>query len=530
MNLMKGQPMRLVFTQMFQDVCPVWFGIREADVQDALAAPDAQQWYQMDDLMLGFYTKRRQRSGSEAYLLVCTRKIAENQAVDLAFWIFPDLTAGLNLLEPLILLQQLVGRFGLTLRVGNQLNKFIFRETIIIHGLVNASQVVELINPENHRCVQSSFIKVIENGDAHHLHCALAYCIDTDEYTRWLMRAQAIGDISFQIAPRLQRHVTPQSLISAEGTLEFRMNYNQLGEEHTGKLFRVESRDYYLEVGLTPTHFHISRNGETLERELQPVYMPTGDAHFFAMWEPTRLRLIVLDESYGQALADGAEPEQALGEHTSLLHTTATVPPFSLVNATRKLALLPIMQYRSKEELYQQVVSALDTIPDKVTTTTMYSAFWDNVYEGRRLKSRTPKRETEIHPTIHGLLFDIAIAKNLEISPEYQIAGGRLDFLFTGTLTTGETVPVCVEFKHAHSGDDLFHGLVEQLPAYMRAKGSDFGIYCVTYFKGRDFNKPEQYDAHTLEFALEAARRASGLQSITIRIFDLSRQRSPSQA
>jgi len=64
----------------------------------------------------------------------------------------------------------------------------------------------------------------------------------------------------------------------------------------------------------------------------------------------------------------------------------------------------------------------------------------------------------------------------------------------------------------------------------MRAKGSDFGIYCVTYFKGRDFSKPEQYDAHTLEFALEAARRAAGLQSITIRIFDLSRQKSPSQA
>jgi hypothetical protein len=333
--------MSLVFTQMFLDVCRNCFGIREADVQDVLAAPDAQQWYQTDDLRLGFYTKRRQRSGSEAYLLVCTRKTTENQVIDLAFWIFPDLTAGLNVLEPLVLLQQFVARFGLTLRVGNQLNKFIFRETITIPGPVEASQVVEIIDPEHHNFVQSIFVKVTEDGDTHHIHCALAYCIDTDVYTRWLLRSQAIGDISFQIAPQLQRHVTPQLLISAEGTLEFRMNYNQLGEGHAGKLFRIESRDYYLEIGFTPTHFYISRNGETLERELHPVYMPTGYAHFFAMWEPTRLRLIILDETYGQALANGAEPEQALGQHTSLLHTRATVPPFNLVNATRKLALLP---------------------------------------------------------------------------------------------------------------------------------------------------------------------------------------------
>jgi hypothetical protein len=94
----------------------------------------------------------------------------------------------------------------------------------------------------------------------------------------------------------------------------------------------------------------------------------------------------------------------------------------------------------------------------------------------------------------------------------------------------GTRILVCASPSKKPSGEDLFHGLVEQLPAYMRAKGSDFGIYCVTYFKRRDFNKPERYDMHTLELALEVARRASGLQSITIRIFDLSRRRSPSQA
>src|SRR5262245_19240546 len=130
--------MNFVFTQMFQEICTRLFGLREADVQDALSAPDAQQLYQVDELVLGFYTKRSQYSGSEAYLLICARKAAENQVVDLAFWIFPDLIAGLNVREPLILLQQLVARFGLMLRVGNQLNKFIFREMITIPRPIQA--------------------------------------------------------------------------------------------------------------------------------------------------------------------------------------------------------------------------------------------------------------------------------------------------------------------------------------------------------------------------------------------------------
>ena len=91
-----------------------------------VAAPDEQQSHKFDDLTLCFYTKRQQRSGNEAYLVVCTEKTGEYEVVHQAFLAFADPAAGLNTLEPLVLLQHLVARFGLTLRVGNQLNKFIF--------------------------------------------------------------------------------------------------------------------------------------------------------------------------------------------------------------------------------------------------------------------------------------------------------------------------------------------------------------------------------------------------------------------
>jgi hypothetical protein len=127
------------------------------------------------------------------------------------------------------------------------------------------------------------------------------------------------------------------------------------------------------------------------------------------------------------------------------------------------------------------------------------------------------------------MLSDIALVQNLEVSREYPTAGGQLDFLFTAPLRTGQIIPVCVEFKHAHSSD-LLHGLLVQLPAYMQAKGSDFGIYCVTYFKGRDFGEPAEYDKHSLRMALELKRRSAGLDRISILIFDLARPEPPSKA
>lgn len=424
-------PKNLVFTDALRDVCMARFNIREADLRDAIEAPDKEQSHRIDDdLTLGFYTKRHRRSGTEAYLLVCTTKIEEQEFVHQAFWAFPDFTGGVSVLEPLILLQHLVGRFGLTLRIGNQLNKFIFSETITVPGPVNAAQIVEIINPEGTKCIQFFFFKVLEDGSLCHIHCALAFCIDVEAYTRWLNGTRSIQGIDFQITPQLQGHVPFRSLIGAVGTFEFQSKYNQLG---AGILFRIKSANYCLEVGFTSTHFYISRNEDKLQRALQPVYMPSGHVHFFASWEPTMLRLIVLDEAYRAVLASGAKSEQAITDRTSILDTRPITPPFSLINAAREASLVPIQQYESKEEVHLHVASALDTIPDKVATTAAYSAFWDFVHEGPRLKSRTPKRETEIHLTIQLMLYDIALVQNLAVSREYPTAGGQFRFSVHGT-------------------------------------------------------------------------------------------------
>lgn len=159
----------------------------------------------------------------------------------------------------------------------------------------------------------------------------------------------------------------------------------------------------------------------------------------------------------------------------------------------------------------------------------LYTAFWNFSYgPDHKIIARLPKQEPHIHPVIQGLLSDIAIAKSFRISSEYEIAGGDLDFLISGVLDTGTTKSVCIEFKNAHN-PRLSHGLLKQLPDYMRAEGCDFGVYCVLWFKGADFGEPKHLDEINLKLSLEREASSAGLLSIRIMIFDLSRPTPPSR-
>ena len=226
-------------------------------------------------------------------------------------------------------------------------------------------------------------------------------------------------------------------------------------------------------------------------------------------------------------MTDSAEEE--IRRRTKVLKTPVTFPPYSLINWARAESIAPIITYRSIENFNEVVISSLQSIQDKVSTLGLSNPFWDITYDGAKIISKKPKREIDIHPTIHALLFDVALAKNLQISPEYPIAGGQLDFLVSGTLNNGSPVNACIEFKHAHSGD-LLHGLLDQLPAYMRAKGCDFGLYCVMYFKGEDFPEPNDFDLNKLEILLDGNRLSAGYSNIRIIILNFSHKKTPSQS
>lgn len=518
--------MRIIFTELFKSECQNKFQITEDQVQQVITSPNEQQVAKFDDLELRFFVKKMLHPEGEHYLLICTRLEGGNLLVDLAFRILSELIEEAKMLKPIILLQQLALKFGLTIRVGQQLNKFIFRELIPIKLSDKPAKLVEVFNPENHSFIQSMFIKIEQQGDVKIANCALAYCIDSDKYTFWLMSKKDPNNVIIDIAPQIRRYVTPHDLIEANGTLTFWINSSQLGER-IGYFFKVSSPDYYLEVGFTRTSFYIARNDQRLEMSIEP-YRQAGNVNCYAMWQPTELSLLILGRSYNEAISSGVDAIGEIERRKKILKTSPTLPPNSLITWARKETIAPTITYDSLSHFYQEVTFALQSIPDKVTTVSMYNAFWDIIYEGSRIVSRKPKREQDILPIIHSLLFDIATAKNFEVSPEYQIGGGRLDFLISGHLKTGQIANVCIEFKHAHN-PDLKDGLLKQLPSYMRAKGCDYGIYCVMFFKGPYFAEPRKYDLRNIDLFLNGLASSAGLSNIRILIFDFSHPKPPSQ-
>jgi hypothetical protein len=83
-----------------------------------------------------------------------------------------------------------------------------------------------------------------------------------------------------------------------------------------------------------------------------------------------------------------------------------------------------------------------------------------------------------------------------------------------------------MELKHAHSAA-IFDGLEKQLPAYMKNKGAEFGVYGVLWFKGDEFDKPAE---EMLQFGAELHRRRLLLpHDIAIETFDLTKPVPPSK-
>jgi hypothetical protein len=266
--------MNLIFTDLYEQEVREKFGITRNHVRDALNSPDSQSAITLEDFEIVYYIKRILHSKGKLYLLVATHKIAEDIFVDLAFRILPELISDINTIEPIIVLQELIQRFGLTIRIGYQLNKFIFREIIPIdNSNSDETQLVQIINPNNHSFLQSIFMKIENQGSVKIVNCAMAFCIDTDEYSEWVQgklitknTKNSRENVVVEIAPQLKGHITPIDLIQASGTFTFTTAYSEISGEKSGYFFKLSSDQYTLEVGFNKNSFYIQRNNQILDK------------------------------------------------------------------------------------------------------------------------------------------------------------------------------------------------------------------------------------------------------------------------
>lgn len=239
-----------------------------------------------------------------------------------------------------------------------------------------------------------------------------------------------------------------------------------------------------------------------------PLAEPRNRGQHFLLnfgWEPTTLHLNITD-------AEGPRGHSAT--------TSAAFPPHSLRQWARRKALIPTVVYDSERHLFEAVMDQLYLLQRSLKDTNGINGFWDLQYAGKKITKGSPKRETDVHPTIRLLFDNLEIIKNFQIIPEYPTGNGRLDFLITAPLKDGATGKVCVEFKNAHS-NDLATGLMVQLPEYMDTTRTDSAIYAVLdyhaphNFKSEAFkieNFPGKIDS--LEMALNIGASETGRKFI----------------
>ncbi|PFE48201.1 hypothetical protein CN318_29825 [Bacillus cereus] len=319
---------------------------------------------------------------------------------------------------------------------------------------------------------------------------------------------------------RTNGKLSEHDILLSTATITFDTNFQDLNSNNE-VIFRVKGEDFIFELGISKNMFYLERNGFKVESEIANV--GSGFLFCIAKWSPTFLEVNVLDETCYSAVENGLDQCKELHKRKDSVNTDFTLIPNYVFQHLRNQAFTPKCTYNTEKDLFKEIIGMLQLTEKKIRDVNMINAFWD-----RHSTGKSPKMEIDIQPTIHALLNETALLKNLLVIRENSTGSGNLDFLIIG-IVDNKMIKVCVEFKHAHSSSRE-DGLLKQLPEYMRSMGTDFGIYCVLYFKGNSFDKPKEvHDSASLLSDLKKKAQEKGLENIRTLIFDCTEKTSASK-
>lgn len=319
--------------------------------------------------------------------------------------------------------------------------------------------------------------------------------------------------MKFEVTESLRGAVSIMQLLGPCGILELQLELNSVARD--GYYFRLKDDGFSFELQYHNGIFELKRNDYSVTFEgkngkCEGIYHTVVFA-----WSP-------------EWLAAGANG------HIKKIDTPPTSIPVSIHRQAKRENLLPNLSFSSEEQFRQKVLDCFYSIQNKVTETKCQNSFW-NFTKGNngKVTSITPKDETQIQSTIHGLLYDQMMVNSIEVIPEYQNGKGILDFCLMAQVDDIGFVKLAVEFKRAHSSK-LTHGIETQLPLYMKSVQSNYGIYGVFWFKGEIFDQPLKYNSkEDLEYSLNDLRCSSNIpehSNVNVITFDLNHGKSASNA
>jgi hypothetical protein len=282
--------------------------------------------------------------------------------------------------------------------------------------------------------------------------------------------------------------ITPKDLLNVETSIISVFNSSFL-IKNTGYIFKVNHEGFYFRLAVDNGILFFERNRFMCCIDINEFPSNT-EIRVIAMWNPTKLFI------------SASIPMKLL--HEGSVDTPPCFIPLPLLRYVREKNLLPTKEYNSVEEFRQTVHSCFISIQEIIDTTGAINAFWNIKYEGKKIVSRSPKLETDVHPTIYSLLYNQFFLLSIEVMTEFKTGIGNVDFLLMANIKNQGMAKIVVEFKNAHS-KDLIHGFTEQLPSYMKNTNSQYGIYCVLNYKSEYFKKPKKsYDINLFQAKIES--------------------------
>ncbi len=179
----------------------------------------------------------------------------------------------------------------------------------------------------------------------------------------------------------------------------------------------------------------------------------------------------------------------------------------------------------SEETVFEITVDILRNYKEEIESTRLWQPFWNEENQ----KPRTPKEEPSLQPTIFSQLRPRFRQIGIEFLREPNDGAGPLDFRCTATHGTS-ALNCCIEFKRAQHGQ-LEHKLQTQLPAYMDAADTKYGILFVFWFKdGVNCKEPTKYSSpDTLRQNLLDAAKAVSPRVIEVIVVDVTSKPSASK-
>ena len=260
----------------------------------------------------------------------------------------------------------------------------------------------------------------------------------------------------------------------------------------------LKSENYNFQINITNGSFNFIRNEISVSLPLPDD--ASKDYFYWAIWGPEEIEVNIFESGYSSSPSDQRPPEERSIKRTKTPFTTV---PDSLVTWARDLNMLPLTKLSTPGEFHIEFMNALDQIQNKIDSIGAHKLCWD--YNGEKDKPPTPKAEPHVTVLIELLLKDVAAQKGFQIIPQAGAAGGSLDFQINKAVVGGKISVLAMEVKNAHA-TDIEHGLITQLPVYMRSISAEFGIYLVLWYKGKHFKRPKDESFPELHLSLTQSK------------------------